>query len=1284
MKNLYITPRNFILPAIFLLVLLFLITTKSESNWIRQETRINNPQLISNSHETTEPESVSDSLPPGINDDWLNNLVDENGNPVFEGRKEEPETDAMQRKVFNGLAANSQYGYSISSAGDVNGDGFDDIIIGASYYNTNAGRAYIYYGGQNMNTVPDVIMTGAANDFFGNSVSTADDVNGDGYADVIVGANGYSTNTGRAYVFFGGALMNNVADVTMTGGAAGYKFGISVSSAGDVNGDGYSDVIVGANGYLTNTGIAYIFYGGLSMNNVEDVILSEGSTNIFYGTSVSTAGDVNGDGYSDVIVGAFGYSSNAGRAYIYIGGASMNTFAAVTLNPEAAGSFFGYSVSSAGDVNGDGYSDVIVGAYGYSSSTGRSYIFYGGFIMNNFKDVTLTGETTGDQFGRSVSSAGDINGDGYSDVIAGAWNHSTATGKAYIFFGGTSMNNGSDVTMTGEAANNQHGWSVSSAGDVNGDGYSDVIVGANGYSGNTGRVYLYDYFLKNEIINDLTMTGEAANDYFGASVSSAGDVNGDGYSDVIVGANRYSGNKGRVYIYFGGVLLNNIADVVITGDPSSSLFGISVSSAGDVNGDGFSDVIVGASDYGVATGRAYIFFGGTSMDNVEDVILTGEAFDNNFGYSVSSAGDVNGDGYADVIVGANRYSSSRGRIYIYFGGATMDNDADFKVASDLINNEFGYSVSSAGDVNDDGFSDVIVGAYGYQSNTGSSYVYFGGTSMDSIADVNMTGEVAGDRFGNSVASAGDVNGDGYSDVIVGAFRNSTNSGRAYVFFGGVSMNNTADVTMTGEAIANFFGNSVSSVGDVNGDGYSDVIAGAQLYSSIGRAYIFFGGNSMDGVADIIMTGESTNSSFGYSVSSTGDVNGDGYPDFTVGAPGVQGRAYIFTSSAISVKPILIHVRDVPNDQGGKLELKWARSANDGNGINSITSYSIFRSLPPSGGNFAWQEIAIVNARMLPFYSYLEDTPFDSTSGNQGSLYYRIRANTSSPVSFYYSAILHGRSIDNISPPIVSPFTAAQSGINVRLDWGNNSAPDLLNYILFRSTSQSINPFTEPVFATTTDLTYLDTFPLSGLYYYFIVAQDIHNNKSPVAVTESPNIKLNLTMFIEGFYNAGSNSQISDAINVELRNSVSPFGIADQTTAVVNSNGTVQLKFANALSGNYYFAIKHRNAVETWSNAPIAFSYSTPVNFDLSASLSQAYGSNQIQTDISPVRFAIYSGDVNQDGIVDVADASDIDNDAFNFASGYLPTDVNGDEVIDLADAVFADNNGFNFVGKVTP
>ena len=337
--------------------------------------------------------------------------------------------DNIADVILDGEGINNYFGISVSSAGDVNGDGYDDVIVGADYY-SGIGRAYLYYGGNSMDNIADVILDGDSPSNFGRSVSGAGDVNGDGYDDVIVGAYRYNSNSGRAYIFYGGSSMDNIADVTLYGTC---NLGISVSGAGDVNNDGYDDVIVGAYSCDFNTGRAFIYYGGNSMDNTADLSMEgEPGGNNFFGYSVSSAGDVNNDGYGDVVVGAYGYNSNTGRAYVYYGGSSMDNVADVTITGEGNGNYFGYFVSNAIDANNDGYGDVVVGAYGYNSNTGRAYVYYGESSMDNVADVTITGEGTGNHFGRSVSGAGDVNNDGYDDVIVGAYEYPN-NGKVYIY-----------------------------------------------------------------------------------------------------------------------------------------------------------------------------------------------------------------------------------------------------------------------------------------------------------------------------------------------------------------------------------------------------------------------------------------------------------------------------------------------------------------------------------------------------------------------------------------------------------------------------------------------------------------------------------------------------------------------------------------------------------------------------------------------------------------------------------------------------------------------------------
>ncbi len=827
----------------------------------------------------------------------------------------------------------SEFGYSVAGAGDVNGDGIPDIIIGAPNYNSGTGRVYIYYGGKTIHDTANVILTGnIAGDAFGWSVASAGDVNGDGYADVIVGTFSFNSVPGRAYIFYGGKHMNDTADVILNGEAPKDDFGSSVSGAGDVNKDGYADVIVGAWG----SGRAYIFYGGKSMDNTADVILKN---EFDFGYSVSGAGDVNGDGYADVIVGYDIYNNSTGRAYIYYGGSPMDTTADVILTGETINNNFGSSVSGAGDVNKDGYDDVIIGASGYNILTGRAYIYYGGKTMDNKADVILTGEATKNEFGISVSSAGDVNGDGYSDVIVGSQGYNSGVGRAYIYYGGNNMNDTADVILTGEGGSYvDFGSSVSGVGDVNNDGYADVIVGS---SSSGGHAYLYYGGSNMDNKVDELLTGEGFNDYFGRSVSNAGDVNGDGYNDVIVGAWGYNNGTGRAYIYYGGPNMDNKPNVILNGESTGNFFGFSVSGAGDVNGDGYVDVIVGAQGYNSNAGRAYLYYGGSNMDNKPDVIFTGQA-NNLLGVSVSSAGDVNKDGYDDVIIGAPGYNSYTGRAYIYYGGKSMDNIADVTLTGEVQGEGFGVSVSGAGDVNKDGYADVIVGAPAYKSLTGRAYIYYGGANMDNTADVTMTGEAANNLFGWSVSGAGDVNGDGYADVIVGAYGYNSNTGRAYLYFGGNPMDSTADITFTGEAANNQFGFSVSGAGDVNKDGFADVIIGAPgNNSNKGKAYIYYGGSNMNNIADLTITGKDTGDSLGVSVSSAGDIGKDGYSDLIIGAEGYNnknGSVYIYSDSA-ALTPVELATLSAPT--------KFTLEQNYPNPFNPTTTirYDIPKAAP---------------------------------------------------------------------------------------------------------------------------------------------------------------------------------------------------------------------------------------------------------------------------------------------------------------------------------------------------
>ena len=871
------------------------------------------------------------------------------------------------------------FGLSVAPAGDVNGDGYSDVIIGAYAYddagNVDEGRAFVYHGSATglsatPNSTPDDADQPGA--YFGVSVASAGDVNGDGYSDVIVGAyafdDGPNANEGRAFVYYGSAsglsaTPNSTPDDADQPNA---QFGVSVACAGDVNGDGFSDVIIGA--YLyddvanIDEGRAFVYYGsitGLALTpiNTPDDANQAGAS---FGVSVASAGDVNGDGYSDIIIGAPYYDdgfTDEGRAFVYYGSITglSPTPNSTPDDADQANAYYGYSVASAGDVNGDGYSDVIIGAYAYNDGTnadeGRAFVYHGSATGLS----TIPNSTPNDanqalsQFGISVACAGDINGDGYSDVIIGANQYNDGgnfrEGRAFVYFGSATGLSAipNNIPDDADQSNCGFGISVAPAGDVNGDGYSDVIIGANNYdddgNGDEGRAFVYHGGPDGLSVSPINIKDDANQIFaqFGFSVASAGDINGDGYSDIIIGARSYDDganiNEGRAFVYHGSATgLSATPDSTPDdADQANAAFGFSVAAAGDVNGDGYGDVIIGAFtfDDGANTneGQVFVYHGSPTGLSATPNSTLDDADQANawFGASVASAGDVNGDGYCDVIIGASGYddgaNTDEGRAFVYYGSSTglsvtPDNTPD---DADQATANFGLSVASAGDINGDGYSDVIIGAWlyddGANTDEGRAFVYHGSaTGLSAIP--NSTPDDAdqiGAELGYSVASAGDVNGDGYGDVIIGArlYNDGTNTdeGRAFVYYGSTTGLSAIPNSTFGDAnqANTYFGGSVAAAGDVNGDGYCDVIIGANAYDdgvnvNEGRAFVYYGS-----AIGLSVTPNRTyddanqaNAEFGISVSSAGDVNGDGYSDVIIGAYAFddgantdEGRAFIY-------------------------------------------------------------------------------------------------------------------------------------------------------------------------------------------------------------------------------------------------------------------------------------------------------------------------------------------------------------------------------------------------------
>jgi len=490
-------------------------------------------------------------------------------------------------------------------------------------------------------------------DYAGRSVSGAGDVNGDGLADLLIGAS-RADPAGESYVVFGKADSAAVSLASLDKGGfridgidEGDGSGVNVSGAGDVNGDGLTDLIIGAflaaPGGVENGGESYVVFGKADSATVSLGSLGSGGFRIdgidaddYSGFSVSGAGDVNGDGLADLLIGARGGDpgdiDNAGESYVVFGKADS---AAVNLASLGSGGFridgidvadrSGVSVSGAGDVNGDGLADLLIGAYNAESGdaglAGESYLVFGkadGVAVSlaslGSGGFRIDGIDASDRSGRSVSGAGDVNGDGLADLIIGAryadLDGADNAGESYVVFGKTdsaavslaSLGQGG-FRIDGIDAVDSSGSSVSGAGDVNGDGLADLIIGAPGGDPGAANAAGESYVVFGKAdgapvslsslgSGGFRLDGIDASDQSGRSVSGAGDVNGDGLADLIIGANLADpggvDRAGESYVVF-SVSEPPLSSVVRgrsrNGNPPRTAFGITGDGSNDSSPD---------------------------------------------------------------------------------------------------------------------------------------------------------------------------------------------------------------------------------------------------------------------------------------------------------------------------------------------------------------------------------------------------------------------------------------------------------------------------------------------------------------------------------------------------------------------------------------------------------------------------------------------------------------------------------------------------------------------------
>jgi methionine-rich copper-binding protein CopC len=826
-----------------------------------------------------------------------------------------------------GGQTSSSLGYSVSSAGDVNGDGYDDMIVGAFGTSSGDGAAYVVYGNAagtgvdlSSGTIAQslgfkISSQSGSNIRLGQHVSSAGDINGDGYADVIVGAQqggASGTNAGSAYVIYGKSTNAGVAlpsgtiassDGFMFSGAASSFLGSSVSSAGDVNGDGLADLIIGAYGANNFNGSAYVVYGntaGIWPSLTSDTIAASQGFKISadgwfgYNKNVSAAGDVNGDGLADVIVGegisndayvVYGNSTGTGVDLIATGGSIASSLGFRITAQTVAN--YAMSVSSAGDVNGDGFADVIVGTSNINNYAGTTFVVYGGsagasvnFSSGNIaanQGFKIIGEANS-YLGSEVASAGDVNGDGLSDLIVSA----RVQNDAYVVYGKTTGStldlssgiiSGSDGFKLNGVVSGQFGGSVSSAGDINGDGLGDLIIGAPTTNSNAGAYYIV-LGGTNTVTNAVNLTG----------TSSGEAVLGTAGNDVLTGnggVDRFYSGKGNDTIVLQASDVTNLS--ATTGATRALVSG----------GNGFDTVRLNGTNLDLTTISNVGAMGleeNSRIESIERIDMATDAGANTLSIAAKDVNDM--ADFNSIRLGA----SDDGKTWSNVTGTALSATTRFH---QVVVDGTGADTLNLGA----GFTQV-----GTVSNGTATYNVYQNTATNSqvIADSAITNVVM--DLAPTLVSTSPVDNSNVAFADAGnnlslTFNEVVTKGTGLIQLYNASTNALVEsFDAASSSLVTGWGTSTLTINPsanlLGATGYYVKVAptavqdlGGNAYAGITDTTTFnFGVLGSDGSIPVVPPyGGQPSSQLGRSVSSAGDVNGDGYEDMIVGAAGCQRR-----------------------------------------------------------------------------------------------------------------------------------------------------------------------------------------------------------------------------------------------------------------------------------------------------------------------------------------------------------------------------------------------------------